>query len=128
MIASKSHRSQGLGIAAVRALILFLRRNEGAILAEYAAGGADRSVATDTAPPPPLTPLDELVVKIKESNAQSIALFRRGGFVQRGGVNYFGEVELVWTDWRDVHPEAEGHDASGTWYQEVRYLRKSPEV
>ncbi|RSL92732.1 hypothetical protein CEP52_013648 [Fusarium oligoseptatum] len=72
MIASPSHRGRGFGRAAVQALLTYLRRHMSEMLAEY--GGGE---------------LKGLMVKIKESNKGSRALFDKMGFVQRGGVNYF---------------------------------------
>lgn len=112
MIASKANRGQGVGFGAVCALLLYIHRNRKAILAEYA-GAAE----------PPR--LKGLLVKIKESNVQSVALFRRVGFVQRGAVNYFGEVEMVLDDFEQVMDERnlEWVGEASKWYREVEYLR-----
>ncbi|KAI1376496.1 GNAT domain-containing protein [Hypoxylon crocopeplum] len=86
MIADAKHRGKGLGRAAVAAFLLFIRKNLDAILAEYA--DADTGVSS--------TPvLKDLVAKINADNTGSIALFKSLGFTQRGGVNYFGEIQMV---------------------------------
>ncbi|KAM0343049.1 hypothetical protein ACHAPU_008950 [Fusarium lateritium] len=84
MIASPSHRGQGLGRAAVCALLVYLQKHIDGILAEY---GAQE--------------LKGLMVKIKEGNKGSRALFEKLGFVQKGEVNYFGEV-LMTVGWEEV--------------------------
>ena len=45
--------------------------------------------------------LRDLMVKIKETNEASRALFTKLGFKQRGSVNYFGEVVLT-MDWASL--------------------------
>ncbi|RSL85390.1 hypothetical protein CEP51_003337 [Fusarium floridanum] len=96
MIASPSHRGRGIGRAAVQALLTYLRRHMSEMLAEY--GGGE---------------LKGLMVKIKESNKGSRALFDKMGFVQRGGVNYFGEVVMV-KGWDDgVEEEKEEYEELG---------------
>ncbi|KAH6893081.1 GNAT domain-containing protein [Thelonectria olida] len=110
MIASTAHRGLGLGQAAVCALLVYLRKHMDEMLAEYADGKP--------------AALKGLMVKIKENNAGSRALFQKLGFVQKGEVNYFGEVVLVmgwdevvsrdwWEaaerDWREVEYEDAGH-------------------
>lgn len=87
MIASPEHRGSGLGQAAVCALLVYLRRHVEEMLGEY---GSDSPGA-----------LKGLMVKIKEGNAGSRGLFGKLGFVQKGEVNYFGEVVMV-TAWEDV--------------------------
>ncbi|CAG1987839.1 unnamed protein product [Fusarium graminearum] len=84
MIASPSHRGQGLGQAAVCALLAYIRKHIDGILAEYGA-----------------KELKGLMVKIKEGNKGSRALFEKLGFVQKGEVNYFGEV-LMTIEWDEV--------------------------
>ncbi|KAF4990384.1 hypothetical protein FGRMN_8519 [Fusarium graminum] len=84
MIASPSHRGQGLGRAAVCALLIYLQKHIDGILAEYGA-----------------RELKELMVKIKEGNKGSRALFEKLGFVQKGEVNYFGEV-LMTMGWEEM--------------------------
>lgn len=97
MIAKGEHRGLGLGRAAVTALLHFvLQRHRSAILAEAAAAAGTRPAQ-----------LRRLVVKIQATNAASIGLFTGLGFRQRGGVNYFGEVEMVQdlVDGDEVPPE-----------------------
>ncbi|KAM0433960.1 hypothetical protein ACHAPT_003904 [Fusarium lateritium] len=98
MIASLSHRGRGMGRAAVQALLTYLQKHMAGMLDEYDGGGGE---------------LKGLMVKIKEGNAGSRALFEKLGFEQRGGVNYFGEVVMV-KGWDDV--------VSGeVEYEELRY-------
>lgn len=85
MLAEKHHRRNGYGRAAVQALLTFLRRNLRAILAEYTAYTGQKGEVE----------LHRLVAKIKDSNEASRSLLGGLGFVQRGEVNYFGEVEMV---------------------------------
>lgn len=85
MIAEKQCRGQGIGKGAVCALLVYIQRHMGSILEEHAAGQQ----------------LKGLMVKIKEANAASRALFRNLGFVQKGDVNYFGEVLMV-MEWDDL--------------------------
>ncbi|KAK7408581.1 methionyl-tRNA synthetase [Neonectria punicea] len=103
MIASTAHRGLGVGQAAVCALLVYLRAHVDGVMAEYAAGSK----------------LKSLMVKIKEGNAGSRALFQKLGFVQRGEVNYFGEVVLV-IPWDDVVGREWWEDAEGD-YRELRY-------
>ena len=84
MIASPSHRGQGLGRAAVCALLVYIRKHIDGILAEYGA-----------------KELKGLMVKIKEGNKGSRALFEKLGFVQKGEVNYFGEIMMT-IGWEEV--------------------------
>lgn len=78
MIASPSHRGQGLGRSAVCALLVYIQKHINGILAEYGA-----------------KELKGLMVKIKEGNKGSRALFEKLGFVQKGEVNYFGEILMM---------------------------------
>ncbi|CAK7204068.1 hypothetical protein SEUCBS139899_006819 [Sporothrix eucalyptigena] len=83
MIAGLGDRGKGYGRSSVTAFLHYiLQRQRDAILTERAGS----------------FPLRQLVVKIQATNAASIGLFRSFGFVQKGDVNYFGEVELVRTD------------------------------
>jgi RimJ/RimL family protein N-acetyltransferase len=84
MIALKDLQRQGYGRAAWLAFTSYILDSWTKIAAEYSgtAGGTQRSLAY-------------LRVKINQSNARSIALFKSIGFVQTAaGANYFGEVEL----------------------------------
>lgn len=85
MIASPPHRNKGYGKAAVQSVLAFLQRNLSGILAEYAAFTGHEGPVE----------MGRLVAKIKERNEASKGLFGRLGFVAKGGVNYFGEVEMV---------------------------------
>ncbi|KAH6987926.1 acyl-CoA N-acyltransferase [Ilyonectria sp. MPI-CAGE-AT-0026] len=105
MIASTAHRGQGFGRAAVCALLVYLRAHIDDILGEYAEGKP--------------AALKGLMVKIKEGNAGSRALFKKLGFVQKGEVNYFGEVVLV-MPWEAVVMREWWDSAEGD-YREVRY-------
>jgi methionyl-tRNA synthetase len=87
MIAEYDCRGKGMGKASVCALLVYIQRHLDAILDEFAS-----SQDTTTAATPP--ELKDLMVKIKEGNAESRALFGKLGFRQRGEVNYFGEVTM----------------------------------
>ncbi|KAF4969990.1 hypothetical protein FSARC_2893 [Fusarium sarcochroum] len=102
MIASTSHRGQGLGRAAVCALLVYLRKHLEGVLKEY---GAQE--------------LKGLMVKIKEGNKGSRALFEKLGFVQKGEVNYFGEVVMT-LGWEEVLRRDWWEGAEGE-FKEVRY-------
>ncbi|KAI1084113.1 GNAT domain-containing protein [Whalleya microplaca] len=91
MIAGPADRGRGLGKAAVVAFLLFVRRNLGGVLAEYGSAGDD---GTEKEKERKLV-LRDLVVKIKATNAGSIALFGSLGFRRKGEVNYFGEIQMV---------------------------------
>lgn len=98
MIARPENRGRGLGRAAVSAFLHYiLRRQQTAIV-----GDARH--------------LRHLVVKIQATNAASIGLFTSLGFRQRGGVNYFGEVELVHDGLDSVGEQPDG-------YAERTYIR-----
>ncbi|KPM38804.1 putative methionine--tRNA ligase, mitochondrial [Neonectria ditissima] len=103
MIASTTDRGRGVGQAAVCALLVYLRAHVDEVMGEYAAGSK----------------LKSLMVKIKEGNAGSRALFQKLGFVQKGEVNYFGEVVLVIL-WEDV-VATEWWEGAEQDYREVRY-------
>ncbi|KAF4453027.1 putative METHIONYL-TRNA SYNTHETASE, mitochondrial [Fusarium austroafricanum] len=102
MIASPSHRGQGLGQAAVCALLVYIRKHIDGALAEYGA-----------------KELKGLMVKIKEGNKGSRALFEKLGFVQKGEVNYFGEV-LMTIEWDEVLKRDWWKGAEDE-FREVRY-------
>lgn len=100
MIADRDHRGKGLGISAVSALLRFIRRHRTPILAEYGKaqedGGHGREGGGEAVGAQHRRyVLKDLVAKINAANAGSIALFTRLGFKQKGGVNYFGEIEMV---------------------------------
>ncbi|KAK1979302.1 N-acetyltransferase [Colletotrichum cereale] len=115
MVASKEHRGKGIGYAAVTALLKYVHRNKERILAEYVEGegktGEGRAAE-----------LKGLMVKIKENNAASIALFRRLGFVQKGEVNYFGEIRMILEDLGQFLASSAGVKAAEE-YSEVVYAR-----
>ena len=107
MLAETSHRRHGHGKAAVQTLLLFLKRNLRPILAEYASFTNSGDVGD--------IKLDRLVAKIKDRNEPSKVLFKSLGFVPKGEVNYFGEVEMALEGFGTVLPW-EGED-----YEEVEY-------
>ncbi|GJN75009.1 hypothetical protein PLICBS_009105 [Purpureocillium lilacinum] len=145
MIAHEGHRGRGFGGGAVRALLVYLRRNMEGILAEYyhAAGEDGPSSSSISSSADPAAPaqlggnssdsggggdgghegttapvrLRGLMAKIKEGNAGSRALFAGLGFVQRGEVNYFGEVTVV-MGWEEAARRAAEWEA-GEAYSEV---------
>ncbi|KAJ3517954.1 hypothetical protein NM208_g14630 [Fusarium decemcellulare] len=104
MIASPSQRGQGLGRAAVCALLVYLRKHVDGVVGEYGDGE-----------------LKGLMVKIKEGNKGSRALFEKLGFVQKGEVNYFGEVVMT-MQWEDVVKRDWWEGAEGD-YEEVSQSR-----
>ncbi|UNI19621.1 hypothetical protein JDV02_005799 [Purpureocillium takamizusanense] len=141
MIADEGHRGRGFGRGAVRALLVYLRRNMRGILAEYAGGGEHgRACPPSSSSSTAHTRRSEddafgdddgddddgeqqgapvrlrgLMAKIKEGNAGSRALFAGLGFTQRGEVNYFGEVTVV-MGWEEAARRAavwEGGEAYG---------------
>ncbi|CAM1507916.1 Fc.00g047640.m01.CDS01 [Cosmosporella sp. VM-42] len=105
MIASTSHRGQGLGRAAVCALLVYIRQHIVEILEEYSPGKKAE--------------LQELMVKIKENNAGSRKLFSGLGFVLKGEVNYFGEVVMT-IPWEEV-AKREWWESAERDYKEARY-------
>lgn len=102
MIASPTHRGQGLGQAAVCALLVYIQKHLDGILAEYGA-----------------KELKGLMVKIKEGNKGSRALFEKLGFVQKGEVNYFGEI-LMTIEWDEIL-RRDWWKGAGEEFREVRY-------
>ncbi|KAM0204881.1 hypothetical protein ACHAQI_009697 [Fusarium lateritium] len=102
MIASPSHRGQGLGRAAVCGLLVYLQKHIEGILAEYGA-----------------RELKGLMVKIKEGNKSSRALFEKLGFVQKGEANYFGEILMIMR-WEEVLERVWWKGAEEE-FREVRY-------
>lgn len=92
MIASKDDRGKGYGEGAVRALLIYLQRHIFDVLAEYTSNTQQGSGSSGD------VQLTSLMVKIKESNAGSRALFQKLGFKQQGEVNYFGEIKMM-ADW-----------------------------
>ncbi|KAK7456305.1 hypothetical protein CaCOL14_004349 [Colletotrichum acutatum] len=118
MVASKEHRGKGIGHAAVTTLLTYVHRNQARIFEEYVRGEeGDQETTTKRA-----AQLKGLMVKIKEGNAASIALFRRLGFVQKGEVNYFGEIQMVLGDLNEFVTSSAGVKAADE-YREVSYSR-----
>ncbi|PHH92241.1 hypothetical protein CDD83_8260 [Cordyceps sp. RAO-2017] len=108
MIAGPEHRGRGLGGAAVRALLAYLRRHGREALAEYAGAGA------------PPARLGRLMAKIRADNAGSAALFRRLGFRQTAGPDYFGELTFSLA-WRDVEAAVDAWAPAHSGYRELPY-------
>lgn len=107
MIAGQNDRGQGLGRAAVSTFLHYIWSKLDAILSEYQSSSPDRAEGA-----PPLR-LKLLMAKIKATNAHSIALFKSLGFVQEGGINYFGEIKMVLTDLDRLASPPEGHRVIG---------------
>ncbi|KAH6689006.1 N-acetyltransferase [Plectosphaerella plurivora] len=114
MVADAGHRGKGVGFGAVTALMEYVHRNVDMILAEFSAGGDQAEEGKPV--------LRGLMAKINESNEKSVALFKRVGFVQKGSVNYFGELEMVLDGFSQA---MEGGKLAwrGEAYREVRYER-----
>jgi len=110
MIAESAERGRGFGRAAVTALVHYISCNLSSILQEHHRGEAKQEAnITETAPGSKMDlhlHLRQLMVKIKQANAASIALFNSLGFVQDGHVNYFGEVKLVLNDYAALASQA----------------------
>ncbi|GKT78089.1 methionyl-tRNA synthetase [Colletotrichum tofieldiae] len=115
MVASKEHRGKGIGHAAVTTLLTYVHHNKERILGEYVTGEGRTGEGK-------LPELKGVMVKIKEENAASIALFRRLGFVQKGEVNYFGEIQMVLKDLGQFVATSAGVKAAEE-YREVVYSR-----
>lgn len=109
MIANTQHRGKGVGEAAVRSILAYIRRNLLEILKEYAHG---EKLDVEK------VQLVGLMAKIKQENTGSRALFKKLGFKQEGEANYFGEVKMV-MDWE----VSESEDmAEGLEYRELEYV------
>ncbi len=89
MIAEADSKRSGMGMAAVKALLVYVHTQMGSLLEEYAL--ANESPSSSPAP----AVLKGLMVKIQESNVGSRSLFEKLGFRQEGSVNYFGELKMV---------------------------------
>lgn len=109
MIANTQHRGKGVGEAAVRSILAYIRRNLLEILKEYAQGEKLNVEKVQ---------LVGLMVKIKQENTGSRALFKKLGFKQEGEANYFGEVKMV-IDWEASKSE---DMAGGLEYRELEYV------
>ncbi|KAL0943652.1 n-acetyltransferase 9 [Colletotrichum truncatum] len=112
MVAAKEHRGKGVGYAAVTSLLVYVHQNQDRILKEYIEGEGKGGKAE----------LKGLMVKIKENNAASIALFKRVGFTQKGEVNYFGEIEMVLKDLDQFIKSPSGLKATAE-FREIVYSR-----
>lgn len=110
MIAGHGDRGKGLGSAAVSTFLHYIHWNQDALVTEYQSISREQEKGTG-----PLE-LKLLMVKIRATNAHSIALFKGLGFKQEGDVNYFGEVKMVLKDFGRIAKRPEG-------YEEVKYLR-----
>ncbi|GAB7359294.1 hypothetical protein MBLNU230_g5947t1 [Neophaeotheca triangularis] len=114
MVAKPECRRMGYGRAAVRVFLGFVVANWEGLVAENRAwrvakgerGGQGEGVGTCC-----------FVVKMKEGNVGSIALFESLGFVMKGeGANYFGEVEMR------LRPTEEWVQGAKKWYEECEVL------
>ncbi|KAL1899654.1 hypothetical protein Cpir12675_001332 [Ceratocystis pirilliformis] len=102
MVATSIQQGKGNGTAAVRTMLHYISQNEARIVAEASQGGEGKIMS--------------LEARIKENNDRSRRLFSRLGFVQRGAVNYFGEIKMVCDrSWRDIRVDG---------YKEVPYMRE----
>ncbi|KAI1452704.1 GNAT domain-containing protein [Annulohypoxylon moriforme] len=120
MIAEPDRRGKGLGRAAVASMLLFIRKHLHDVL-EEADGWSE-----DERGRPKKRLLKEVAAKIYEDNVASIALFKSLGFKQRGGVNYFGEVELVLDGFGEEGYSFKGSpvgDLLEMGYKEMKYDR-----
>lgn len=109
MIANTQHRGKGVGEAAVRSILSYIRRNLPEILKEYAQG---EKLDVEK------VQLVGLMAKIKQENVGSRGLFKKLGFRQEGEANYFGEVKMV-MDWEAMEGE---NMAEGLEYRELEYV------
>jgi RimJ/RimL family protein N-acetyltransferase len=111
MIARKDLHRQGYGRAALLSFTAYILDTWAQIAAEYSSSSENQAPR----------PLQYLRVKIKQSNARSIALFQSIGFVQTAaGANYFGEVELRWQPSRSELETRKGCEKS----QLLEYLER----
>ncbi|KAB5531189.1 GNAT domain-containing protein [Coniochaeta sp. 2T2.1] len=108
MIADEAKRSNGLGRAAVAALLYYIATHSEGIMREYVSG---EKVAAGR--------LALLMARIKADNVVSIALFKSLGFERVGEVNYFGEIKMVLPEER--FKGLAGEMPGG--YEEVEYRR-----
>lgn len=125
MVAEKGDRGKSVGFGAVTALMSYVYRNLDAVLEEYR-----REAGGDVSGKPVLK---GLMAKIQAGNDKSVALFKRLGFTQKGGVNYFGEIKMVLDDFVSLMESSgtEGkaklqwRDEEMAQYREVKYSRPS---
>ncbi|PTB69473.1 hypothetical protein BBK36DRAFT_1156046 [Trichoderma citrinoviride] len=123
MIARTQHRGKGLGEAAVRSMLGYIRRHLSDVLDEYAKGEGllllDGGKAAAAAAKVQLV---GLMAKIKEDNAGSRALFGKLGFRQEGEANYFGEVKMVMGWGEGAGAGAGAGIEEGLGYRELEYV------
>lgn len=109
MIAKSDCRGKGLGRETMLAFIQYIRTHTQEILEEFLKDkecAEDETVGEGPSEDERLEKCLErgiqLGVKIGDSNVSSKGLFESLGFVQEGGKNYFGEVELKLKDRRSL--------------------------
>ncbi|KAB5575450.1 GNAT domain-containing protein [Coniochaeta sp. 2T2.1] len=108
MIADEANRGNGLGRAAVAALLYYIATHAEGIMREYVSG---EKVAAGRR--------GLVMARIKAENVVSIALFKGLGFEQVGEVNYFGEIKMVLPEERFTGLAEE----MPCGYEEVEYRR-----
>ncbi|KAM0328509.1 hypothetical protein ACHAQA_004916 [Verticillium albo-atrum] len=117
MVAEAGDRGRGVGFGAVTALMEYVLQHVDEVLSEHVRGeGKKKQNPGGDARAPRLR---GLMAKIQAGNDKSIALFRRVGFTQKGGVNYFGEMEMVLEDFEALAWRAEEREG----YREGVYRR-----
>ncbi|KAK7209088.1 hypothetical protein V2G26_016266 [Clonostachys chloroleuca] len=138
MIAERASRGRGMGKAAVCALLVYIHRHVRGLLAEGDARllrrGSTASRTSSISSANAVTDADwldvnlagrgqrslrGLIVRIKEGNDDSRALFQKLGFQQQGEVNYFGEIKMALD--LDALQEQEWWASALEEYHEVRY-------
>ncbi|CAH0040658.1 unnamed protein product [Clonostachys solani] len=136
MIAERASRGRGMGKAAVCALLVYIQRHVRGLLAEGDArrGSTSSSIISSASSATATTDADwldvnlagrgeralkGLIVRIKEGNEDSRALFQKLGFRQQGEVNYFGEIKMALD--LDALLEQEWWASALEEYHEVRY-------
>ncbi|CAI6097180.1 unnamed protein product, partial [Clonostachys chloroleuca] len=138
MIAERASRGRGMGKAAVCALLVYIHRHVRGLLAEGDARllrrGSTASRTSSISSANAVTDADwldvnlagrgqrslrGLIVRIKEGNDDSRALFQKLGFRQQGEVNYFGEIKMALD--LDALQEQEWWASALEEYHEVRY-------
>lgn len=116
MVAESVERGKGIGRGAVLALLHYIFRNLKGILEEYDTS-SDEDLHSDNGGE---LQLKQFMVKIKQTNTASLALFKSLGFVQEGAVDYFGEVKLV----LEHYTRLVSNTPAG--YRELEYSRSDP--
>lgn len=107
MIAETECRGTGMGISAVKALLVYVQIQMGFILEEYVMNSKETGDQAS---------LKGFMVKIKEKNSGSRSLFEKLGFRQEGGVDYFGEFKMV-MDAADLQKQSWWEPMLGEWEQ-----------